>query len=433
MKKPFMFLSVLVPGPDDPGKHLDVFLKPLIKELLELWENGIPAYDVSTKTNFTLRAAVMWTVSDFPAYSMLSGRKTSGKHACPHCLEDTNAFRLPVSAKESWFDCHRRFLPEDHVYRKNKNHFLKNREEFQGPPVEQTGAQILELINGLGLMKVTEPGWEKHNKTVSKNCGWKKKSIFWDLPYWSTLRIRHMLDVMHIEKNVFENCFNTICNIPNKTKDTAASRQDLAQLCKRPKLSKKGDDGKWPTACYTLEKENMIELFEWVRALKFPDNYASNLGRCVDTNKTKMYGMKSHDCHVFMERLIPVAFRHLLPEVAWKALTDLSLFFKNLCTRVVDEDVLKSLKANIPVILCNLEKIFPPSFFDSMEHLPVHLPREVELGGPVQYHWMYPFERYHLTSYCYTSLIYNNTLVLHRIVLQILGQIEKICEEQGKA
>lgn len=45
-------------------------------------------------------------------------------------------------------------------------------------------------------------------------------------------------------------------------------------------------------------------------------------------------------------------------------------------------------------MLCNLEKIFPPAFFDVMEHLPVHLPDEALLGGPVQYRWMYPFERY---------------------------------------
>lgn len=57
------------------------------------------------------------------------------------------------------------------------------------------------------------------------------------------------------------------------------------------------------------------------------------------------------------------------------------------------EDV-KVLKENIAVKLCNLEKIFPPSFFDVMEHLPVHLPDEAALGGPVQYRWMYPFERY---------------------------------------
>jgi hypothetical protein len=43
--------------------------------------------------------------------------------------------------------------------------------------------------------------------------------------------------------------------------------------------------------------------------------------------------------------------------------------------------------------LCKLEQIFPPAFFDIMVHLAVHLPREAELAGPVQYRWMYPIER----------------------------------------
>ena len=46
------------------------------------------------------------------------------------------------------------------------------------------------------------------------------------------------------------------------------------------------------------------------------------------------------------------------------------------------------LKQNIVLIICNLEKIFPPSFFYVMEHLPIHLPYEAELGGPVQYRWI---------------------------------------------
>lgn len=57
-------------------------------------------------------------------------------------------------------------------------------------------------------------------------------------------------------------------------------------------------------------------------------------------------------------------------------------------------DGIRNLENNIPIILYNFEKIFPPSFFDVMEHLSVHLPREAALGGPVQYRWMYPFERY---------------------------------------
>ncbi|GKV07224.1 hypothetical protein SLEP1_g19022 [Rubroshorea leprosula] len=43
--------------------------------------------------------------------------------------------------------------------------------------------------------------------------------------------------------------------------------------------------------------------------------------------------------------------------------------------------------------ICQLERIFLPSFFDSMEHLAIHLPYEAKVGGPVQFHWMHPFER----------------------------------------
>ena len=46
--------------------------------------------------------------------------------------------------------------------------------------------------------------------------------------------IRHNLDVMHIEKNVFENIFNTVMNVDGKTQDNAKSRLDLMEICSRP-------------------------------------------------------------------------------------------------------------------------------------------------------------------------------------------------------
>ena len=127
--------------------------------------------------------------------------------------------------------------------------------------------------------------------------------------------------------------------------------------------------------------------------MKFPDGYVSNLGRCVDLSGNKLYGMKSHDCHIFMQRLIPIAFRELLSANVWQALTELSIFFKDLTAIVITEDDMKRLEEDIPIVLCKLERIFPPSFFDSMEHLPIHLAYEARVAGPVQYRWMYPFER----------------------------------------
>ncbi|XP_047965790.1 uncharacterized protein LOC125210273 [Salvia hispanica] len=62
-----MFLTVIVPSPKNPKQNIDVFLQSLIAELNDLWTEGIPAYDISRKQNFQLRAALMWTISDFPA------------------------------------------------------------------------------------------------------------------------------------------------------------------------------------------------------------------------------------------------------------------------------------------------------------------------------------------------------------------------------
>ena len=75
-------------------------------------------------------------------------------------------------------------------------------------------------------------------------------------------------------------------------------------------------------------------------------------------------------------------------------ISGIGAFFRDISSRSLTSDGIRNLADNIPVILCNLEKIFPPSFFDVMEHLTIHLPREAELGGPVQYCWMYPFEWY---------------------------------------
>ena len=54
-----------------------------------------------------------------------------------------------------------------------------------------------------------------------------------------------------------------------------------------------------------------------------PDGYASNIAKCANIDKGRMLGMKSHDCHVFMECLLPIAFRSL-PEFVWNAIAEIS-------------------------------------------------------------------------------------------------------------
>ena len=55
--------------------------------------------------------------------------------------------------------------------------------------------------------------------------------------------IRHNLDVMHIEKNVFDNLFNTIMDLKGKNKDNTKARIDLQEYYRRKELELIGRGG----------------------------------------------------------------------------------------------------------------------------------------------------------------------------------------------
>lgn len=218
---------------------------------------------------------------------------------------------------------------------------------------------------------------------------------FFKLPYWPDLLVRHNLDVMHIEKNVCDSIVGTLLNIPGKTKDGVQSRQDLLAMNIRTELAPelRGKRTYLPPACYTLSKEEKERVCQTLHEMKVPDGYCSNLKNRVSMQDLKVHGLKSHDCHVLMQQLLPVAIRSVLPKHVRYAITRLCFFFKALCAKVVDVSKLQEMQDNIVLTLCLLEMYFPPSFFDIMVHLTVHLVREVELCGPIFFWWMYPFER----------------------------------------
>ncbi|XP_039146743.1 uncharacterized protein LOC120283984 [Dioscorea cayenensis subsp. rotundata] len=287
MKNPYMFLSLICPGPKNPKKNIDVFLQPLIEELKHLWEVGVETYDINLGKKFNMRAALLWTINDFPTYGMLSRWSTSGLLGCPICMEKSKAFYLHHGKKISYFDCHRQFLPMNHSYRRDKSTFIRGRAEMSRLPPRLTGDEIWNRVSQYKTVIEDPRGKTPH---YGNNHKWNKKSIFWELPYWRTNMIRHNLDVMHIEKNVFDNIMDTIFDIPGKTKDNLNVRKDLHILCDRPELHVPIDNTvpHKPKAKYTLTKNEKVKICSWVRALRFPDGYASNLGRCVDINECRL-------------------------------------------------------------------------------------------------------------------------------------------------
>ena len=137
---------------------------------------------------------------------------------------------------------------------------------------------------------------------------------------------------MHIEKNMFNNIFHTIMDNKKKTKDKKEARMDLLEYCRCKDLQLEPlPNGKWkkPKAKFALTMDQRQDVCTWVEELKMPDGYAFNLARCVDKKYAKLFGIKSHDCHIFMECLLPITFG-ALPDTIWKPITKLNQFFRDL-------------------------------------------------------------------------------------------------------
>ncbi|RVW29139.1 hypothetical protein CK203_102563 [Vitis vinifera] len=134
-----------------------------------------------------------------------------------------------------------------------------------------------------------------------------------------------------------------------------------------------------PAACYSLTSNEKKEFCKFLKEVKVPDGYASNISRCVQVNERKIFGLKSHDCHVLMQQLLPLAIRGVLHKNVCAVIVELCSFFKQLCSKVLKTDQLEHLENDIIVTLCKLERIFPPSFFDVMVHLPIHLASEAKV------------------------------------------------------
>src|SRR5450759_1521849 len=90
---------------------------------------------------FTLRAILMWTINDFPAYGLLSGQQVHGYKGCPLCGPETCAEHARLLGKMIYMGA-RRYLPEDHRFRSARAAFNLN-EEWDLPPERPTGEEVL--------------------------------------------------------------------------------------------------------------------------------------------------------------------------------------------------------------------------------------------------------------------------------------------------
>ncbi|XP_039845666.1 uncharacterized protein LOC120705427, partial [Panicum virgatum] len=264
MKRKFIMMPVLIPGPKQPGNDIDVYLRPLVEELLLLWgDEGVRMWDEYKQENFNLRALLFVTINDWPALSNLSGHSNKGYKACTHCLDDTDNIWL-THCKKVVYMGHRRFLPIRHAVRKKGKHF-KGQADHRTKPMHRSGKDVFNMVKDLEVVFGKGSGSQPVPNENGMAPMWKKKSIFWELPYWEVL-------------------------------DRDNGRQYLSP------------------ASYTLSKEEKETMFDCLSSIKVPSGYSSNIKGILNLAEKKFTNLKSHDCHVLMTELLPVVLRGILPD-----------------------------------------------------------------------------------------------------------------------
>jgi hypothetical protein len=132
-----------------------------------------------------------------------------------------------TARKSLYLICHRRLLPLNHLFRSDKQSFLKGKTVRKGSPKWKFGADIMKMFNDLKELEngVFEGYGENHN--------WTHKSCLWELSYVKVLILPHKINLMHHEQNIAESIMSSCLDVISFIKDNMNVRKELAALCDR--------------------------------------------------------------------------------------------------------------------------------------------------------------------------------------------------------
>ena len=128
-----------------------------------MFEKGASdVWDEYKNEHVTIKGVLIATISRGP----LSGEKTKGYTGCVECLDDTDAVNLSNNSKIVYMR-HRRFLPKDHPYRRNRKDFNGTIEKCLAPKYRDGPAILrelnkLEVVLGKGDNAVVAPDGRKN-------------------------------------------------------------------------------------------------------------------------------------------------------------------------------------------------------------------------------------------------------------------------------
>jgi hypothetical protein len=124
-----------------------------------------------------------------------------------------------------------------------------------------------------------------------------------------------------------------------------------------------------------------------LKNVKVPSGYSTNVSSFISFPDLKVApGVKSHDYHVLLVRMIAVGMQNILQVNIWEAIMNFCFFFNVVGQKVISEEALETLEKRHYETLCFLEMYFPPTFFNISVNFMTHLIKEIKLLGHVFFH-----------------------------------------------
>ena len=151
--------------------------------------------------------------------------------------------------------------------------------------------------------------WDEHHAHIpplnSHPRGMSQYSILLTSPYWAKLMIQHLLDPMHVFKNVGQALWDHIIG----KKDPLGAREDLRVIGRLPPSAspRMGTHGKMilPKAPWILSKVEQERMKGVITSIRTPTGYMRSLRgaftRAKQGGPTQLYGLKSHDWHKVLQ------------------------------------------------------------------------------------------------------------------------------------
>ena len=198
-------------------------------------------------------------------------------------MEETESTYLKNCRKVVYMG-HRRFLSASHPVRKKGKHFDQMTDR-RTKSKHRNGKAVFAMVKDLKVVFGKVLGSQPIENEEGHAAMWKKKSIFWELPYWEVLDVRHAIDVMHLNKNLCVNLLGFL-GVYGKSKDTVESRNDLKNMNQRdglhPEPRDKGSQYLSP-ASFTLSRTEKESMFDCLDSIKVSSGYYTKRIRSSQT------------------------------------------------------------------------------------------------------------------------------------------------------